>query len=69
MENSISFSRHQPDRAHLRVFLAVDEELHLLLAHLLAQPSEEMPELHSRDQTVALLVKMLQSLIITYKVQ
>ena len=40
----------------------MDEELHLLLAHLLPQPSEEMSELHSRDQTVAFLVKMLETL-------
>ena len=49
-------------RTDLRVFLAVDEELHLLLTHLLPEPSEEMSELHSRDQAVALLVKMLETL-------
>ena len=40
----------------------MDEELHLLLTHLLPEPSEEMSELHSRDQAVALLVKMLETL-------
>ena len=52
----------QPGHTHLRVFLPVDEELHLLLTHLLPEPSEEMSELHSRDQAVALLVKMLETL-------
>merc|ERR1711973_307757 len=46
----------------LSVLLAVDEDLHLLLAHLLPQAHQQVPQLHSRDPAVALLVKVPQTL-------
>ena len=42
----------------------MDEELHLLLTHLLPQPSEEVSELHCRYEAVALLVEMLETLTV-----
>merc|ERR1712241_362363 len=46
----------------LGVLLAVDEALHLLFCHLLAQGGQHVPELGRRDETVAVLVKVPQSL-------
>ena len=36
--------------------------LYLFLAHLLSKTSQQMSQLHSRDETIALLVKMLETL-------
>merc|ERR1719447_2014153 len=46
----------------LSVFLSVDEDLHLLLAHLLPQAHQQVPQLHGRDPAVPLLVKVPQTL-------
>ena len=46
----------------LGVLLAMDQLLNLFFTHLLSQSSQQMPELHSRDQTITLLVKMLETL-------
>ena len=43
----------------------MDEELNLLLAHLLAKPGEEMSEFDGRNETISLLVKMLETLVKT----
>merc|ERR1719348_802149 len=46
----------------LSILLALYEELHLLLVHLLPQACQQVPQLNRRDATIALLVKVLQSL-------
>ena len=46
----------------LGVLLAVYQLLHLLLAHLLPEPGQEVAQLHRGDQTVTLLVEMLEAL-------
>merc|ERR1719480_778053 len=46
----------------LAVLFAMNQGLNLLLAHLLPQPSEQVAELYGGDETVPLLVKVLQAL-------
>ena len=46
----------------LGILLPMHQLLHLLLTHLLPQPCQQVPQLHCRDQTIPLLVKMLETL-------